>query len=123
MSIILTDKGRRFGGFTNLPWESPPSPTSKSNDPQAFIFSLDHKTRLTCHEQSQVIRCRRNYGVCFGGGYDIYIAQNLSSGSYSNFGHSYGKNEGITNQHYLTGNIENFYFTPSEVEVYQVIKL
>ena len=59
--------------------------------------------------------------MVFGGGSDIYIADNFSGSS--NFS-SYGKNEGITNQpYYLTGNTDSQYFTATEVEVYQVIKL
>ena len=58
-------------------------------------------------------------------GDDICICDNLSSDSYSSCGHSYGKNEGITDEYYLTGNTEadDKYFTPVEVEVYQVTKL
>ncbi len=125
MSVISTEKGRRFGGFTNLPWQSSSIGSYKGNDPEAFIFSLDHKTKLTCHQQEKVIYC--GSFVVFGGGlfggHDIYIADNFS-GSYSNCGVSYGKNEGITDQHYLTGNEWNTHpFTPTELEVYQVIKL
>ena len=54
---------------------------------------------------------------------DIYIADNLASNSYSKIS-SYGRNEGITNQpYYLTGNTDSTSFQPTEVEVYQVIKL
>ncbi len=58
-------------------------------------------------------------------GNDIYIADNLGSSSKSEISHSYGKNEGITNQpYYLTGNTgSSTSFQPTEVEVYQVIKL
>ena len=118
MAFISTDKSRRFGGFTTLPWDSPSSGTYKGNDPQAFIFSLDHQTKLTCNNQSSVIYCRNNYGVIFGGN-DIYITDNLESNSGSNCS-CYGKNEGITNKFYLTGNTNDIYFTPVEVEVYQV---
>ena len=60
--------------------------------------------------------------MTFGGGSDIYVEDNFSSDS-SSMCISYGKNEGITNRHFLTGNTENEYFLPTEVEVYQVIKL
>lgn len=122
MSIILTDKGRRFGGFTNLPWESPSSSILKANDPQAFIFSLDHKKKLTCHNQYNVMICHSNSGVCFGAGLDIFIKDKFSySHSYCT---SYGEKEGIFDSPFLTGNTgENKTFTPVEVEVYQVMKL
>ncbi len=103
-----------------MSWDS--SDTWKANDPQAFIFSLDHKTKLTCHDQQYVIYCGISQAVYFGYS-DIIIYDNLASGSFSSCC-SYGKNEGIAEEpYYLTGNTEDCYFTPTEVEVYQVVKL
>jgi hypothetical protein len=123
ITFIKTNKSRVFGGFTTLNWDSTTN-NYKTNDPQAFIFSLDTKTKLTCHNQNYVIYCNSSYGPTFGGGHDIWISNNWDSGTYSNCGYSYGKNENITSPYYLTGNTDNSYaFTPVEVEVYQVLKV
>jgi hypothetical protein len=125
ITFIKTNKSRVFGGFTNLEWESPSSGTPKANDPQAFIFSIDTKTKLTCHDQRYVIYCNSSYGPTFGNGCDMAISNNWdSNNTHSNCGVSYGKNENITSKYYLTGITYNSTkFTPVEVEVYQVLKL
>jgi hypothetical protein len=65
--------------------------------------------------------CNANYGVTFGGGFDIYVANNLSGIQCYSDCSTYGKNEGITDKHYLTGNSKNnLKFQPTEVEVYQL---
>jgi hypothetical protein len=121
ITIIKTNKSRVFGGFTTLDWDS--TTGYKANDLQAFIFSLDTKTKLTCHDQNRVIHCYSSNGPTFGGGADIYISNNWGS-SYSKCGHSYGRNENITSPTYLTGNTDDSTpFTPVEVEVYKVLKL
>ena len=63
-----------------------------------------------------------SYGPVFGGGFDIYIANNAksSSSSYSNFGYSYRAPSGYS---YGNTKIKNllagsYKFTPDEVEVF-----
>jgi hypothetical protein len=122
ITFIKTNKSRVFGGFTTLDWDST-SNGFKTNDPQAFIFSLDTKTKLTCNDQDRVIHCYSSNGPVFGW-WDICITNNWDSNTSSKCGYSYGKNENITSPHYLTGNTDNSTaFSPVEVEVYKVLKL
>lgn len=128
ITLCKTTSSKVFGGFTNLDWDS--TSGFKGNDPQAFIFSIDHKIKLTCHDQNKVINCRSIFGPTFGGGdisienYRGSISTNSSSysDSYSLCGISYGKNENITSKFYLIGYANHSYnFIPEEIEVYSVI--
>lgn len=68
-----------------------------------------------------------NYGPTFGGGHDIYIANNAGSNanSYNNLGHTYVQ---VAGYKYQAGNTKNllagtYTYTPQEVEVfYQTYK-
>jgi hypothetical protein len=117
ITIIKATNGMRFGGYTTLLWE-PSIGTWKGNDPNAFIFSLDKKLKLTCNDQDYVIHSNSDYGPIFGAGFDIMVNPDFSSISSSNTPHSYGKNEGVE-RYCLTG--DNSDFTPEEIEVYQII--
>lgn len=123
ITIIKSTIGRIFGGYTTLDWLSPPTSMYDAylgNDPDAFIFSIDNKTKLTCNYQERVICCNINYGPTFGDGFDIHVKDNLTCQSSSTIGYSYGKNEKITSYTHLTGNTASAQFTPEEVEVYSV---
>jgi hypothetical protein len=116
ITFIKTLEGRRFGGYSNLSWQ-PSSGMWLSDDASAFVFSLDHKSKFTCNDQSFVIHSNSDYGPIFGAGFDLAIFPDFSGDSYSNFPHSYGKNEGAE-QLLLTGGECNF--TPIEIETYLV---
>jgi hypothetical protein len=117
ITIIKATNGMRFGGYTTLLWE-PSSGTWKGKDPNAFIFSLDKKLKLTCNDQDYVIHNNSEYGPIFGAGFDIMVNTDFSNNCSSNTPHSYGKSEGVE-RYCLTGNSYNF--TPEEIEVYQII--
>jgi hypothetical protein len=118
-----------FGGFTSVYWEvgTQARGTWKS-DPNAFIFSLTNKDnrpikmKIKTNFHQSAIRCHSEYGPTFGGGHDIYVANNanLTMDSVSNLGHSYrhpqydeGTNEAKT---FLAGSFE---FQLDEIEVYK----
>ncbi len=113
ITFIKTVKGKRFGGFTSLNWES--QGEYKMNDTSAFIFSLDYKKKLKNNDQNYIIYNNSAYGPFFGGGDDILIDNGHTKSCSTNLS-SYGMNDGY-NGNYLTGERN---FTPSEVEVYSV---
>ena len=61
---------------------------------------------------------RSGFGPTFGGGYDIYIANNANSNtnSYTNFGHSYSVPSGVQDKTTILAG--TYKFTPDEVEVF-----
>lgn len=92
------------------------------------MFSLRNRDNLKPFK-SPVYRNSHNaiyqnpgYGPTFGGGHDLYIRDNAhsSSGSYSNFGHTYQPPSGYA---YNTAKVKallagNYNFLPTEVEVF-----
>jgi len=69
---------------------------------------------------SRAIYRRLSYGPTFGGGFDIYIANNANSNtnSFSDFGESndYSVPSGVQNKYTILAGSRNF--TPEEVEVF-----
>ena len=65
------------------------------------------------------------YGPTFGGGHDLYIANNANAGtaSYTNFGHTYKPPTGYSYNTVKTKNLlaGTYNFTPSDVEVYYFV--
>ena len=59
-----------------------------------------------------------SYGPTFGGGHDIYIANNANSNtnSYTNFGTYYSVPSGVKDKRTILAGTYNF--TPDEVEVF-----
>ena len=59
-----------------------------------------------------------SYGPTFGGGHNIYIANNANSNtkSYANFGYSYSAPSGVQDKKTILAG--TFKFTPDEVEVF-----
>ncbi|XP_078383091.1 uncharacterized protein LOC144665680 isoform X1 [Oculina patagonica] len=109
-----------FGGYTDIAWDTSSSYGSSSN---AFIFSLRNKEGLgpfkSMVKRSQyAIYKYSGYGPRFGGGADIYIADNANSntGSYTNFGHSYSVPSGVQSGNTILAGTGHF--TPDEVEVF-----
>jgi hypothetical protein len=116
-----------FGGFTAVAWESP-TDSKWEYDRNAFIFSLTNKdnqpVKMKIHSNSHeyAILCYSKFGPIFGGGPDIFIADNAktTTGSYSHLGFAYPHpqyafetNEAMT---FLAGSFE---FQLDEIEVYQ----
>ena len=90
LTIIKSEHGNIFGGFTEEAWDSS---SGCHADPKAFIFSLVNKENKPFKAISKnnvyAICCDSNNGPIFG--YDIHIASDSNSkqNSYSNFGDSY----------------------------------
>jgi len=117
---IIRKSSYVFGGYTDIPWDTRNSYGSTSN---AFIFSLRNKEGLGPFKSmvkipSHAIRKYSSYGPTFGGGHDIYIANNANSNthSYTNFGHSYSVPSGVQDRQTILAG--TYKFTPDEVEVF-----
>ena len=96
--------------------------------PGSFVYALRNNDGLLPfkftlkdeNDQNAINRCS-GCGPIFGGGYDLYIASQAGSNTYSytNFGRTYnlqhGYTSGETNTHSLLSG--RYKFTPSEVEV------
>ena len=90
---------------------------------KAFIFSLENKEGLApfksvVKHESQAIYMEISHGPIFGGGHDIYIADNAGHNvhSYTNFGHSFLAPREVKEK--LTVLAGTYHFTPDEVEVF-----
>ena len=73
--LIESEGKRRFGGFTPIPWSSEKG-FKKDFDKTTFIFSLDYNKIYYLNEPNKAVYHNRNYGPCFGLGFDIGIMGN-----------------------------------------------
>ena len=115
ITIIKTEEGIRFGGYTTKTWNCK---EECKKDDNAFLFSLDKRKKYPIKKGTEcAIYCNNDFGPTFGEGFDLCLCDNYMgvNGSYSYFPTSYGKGN-PTNE--LTNN--NFNFKISEVEVFQV---
>lgn len=118
LTIIETTKGRRFGGYTSVCWDSS---SGWKDDKEAFLFSLDNDKKY------DVIQSK-NYKVYSGSGYGPWF------GDCGNIGLAYEKNYFIGNDSHreyfeykcYSTTVENELsggktFNISKMEVYQII--
>ena len=125
VTVILTDKGYRCGGFITKEWNT--SGEFNKNDTNSFLFSLDRRENYLVNLDEVTNYNDKNYGPSFGKGFDLIIGENAdhllkSDKNYSKFPNSFGDNSYIVNNEnkgLLTGGYENFLV--SEIETYEVI--
>ena len=115
LTLIKTESGKRFGGYTESKWE-PSQITIWKKDEFAFIFSIDKRKRYKTTNPDRSICCNVNDGPCFGYGCDIGIRDNFLSND---------KNFNSTPSTYKTTkkyelNDGEKYFKISELEVYHL---
>ena len=119
VTLISTRNGWRFGGYSDVPWESKFETYNKwdyKNSTNAFIFSINLKKKYNIIREKFAIFCYERYGPTFGAGQDITIRENfLTENNSCSSPSSYGKME---NTNEFNGG-EN-YFIAKEVEVYLV---
>jgi hypothetical protein len=138
LTIIKTDEGYIFGGYTQAKWNSS---NATVIDPNAFIFSFKNamNTQFKSKAQSNCgIVCGSKFGPCFGHNYDANSGINICSYSYdphrstdicvtdqaNTNGNSssgfprYYSNNGNLQQYCLNGGQHNF--VVSEIEVFLV---
>ena len=126
VTVILTDKGYRCGGFVTKEWNK--SGEYNKNDVNSFLFSLDRRENYLVNLEECTNYNDSNYGPTFGKGFDLVIGENAehflkSDKNYSRFPNSSGDNSyiigNINNKGLLTGGYEQFLVR--EIEIYEVI--
>jgi hypothetical protein len=121
ITIVLTTDGFILGGFTPIAWDSSGSWKADTSG-QSFLFSVKNPhnrdfCRFGLQNQQQAILCHSSNGPTFGGGYDLYIANdcNGNANSYTNLGNGYVNNTNIPRTQVFTGQGN---FTVKEIEVF-----
>lgn len=121
--IIESDKGKVFGGFTNIAWKAEPY-WRYHNDPDAFIFSLTHGT---VHHQidnnNSSVGHSMDWFIVFGNstaGDDICIYRGPECQSYCMAESAYDMSNVTTHDRlsYLSGS--NRLFSIVNVELFRV---
>ena len=121
VTVILTDKGFRCGGFITKEWNT--SGEFNKGDVNSFLFSLERKEHFMINHEESSNYNHANYGPTFGRGYDLVVGENVgsllsSNQNWSKFPTSYGTNIDDTIKCALTGGYENFIV--KEIEIYEV---
>jgi hypothetical protein len=123
LTIVLSDRGWIFGGYTTLVWTSrgewPLDPGLKS-----FLFTIGNPDNPSprLFKQSRPadsIYTAPGYGPTFGGGHDLHICDKCSTSksSYSNLGPTYANDARIPANAVLAGERT---FIVKEIEVFEV---
>ena len=118
LTIIETTKGRRFGGYTSVCWDSS---SGWKDDKEAFLFSLDNDKKYdVIQSKNDKVYSGSGYGPWFGSDGNIGLAyeKNYFIGNDShreNFG---DKCYSTTVENELSGGKT---FNISKMEVYQII--
>ncbi len=124
LTIIKSEHGNIFGGFTEKAWNSS---DKFYEDQNAFIFSLVNKEnkpfKAMCTNGAKAIYCLSTHGPTFGGGYDIHIASDSNSNqtSYSNFGYNYKNADYLYGKEAKSILAGSYNFQSLEIEVFASI--
>jgi hypothetical protein len=121
--VVRATNGNVFGGYTDAPWTSNGTWT---HDPNAFLFSLvskDEQQRPVRFVSTGVESTYSNlmFGPTFGGGYDLYIADNANTNtsSYSNLGYTFKHGSFVFGSGEATAFLAgSFSFQVEEIEVF-----
>ena len=94
LSVIQSDNGRIFGGYTSKDWGKKDGNYSYYvEDDQAFIFSFDHKSKLKVKpdQKHEAIRNHHYLLSSFGGSGDLYTydGKSYTKSNYSRLGKSF----------------------------------
>jgi hypothetical protein len=77
--VILTEFGRKIGGFTPLKWAKDAQLTRYSdNSKESFIFSLTHNDKFALMYPGYAIYNYNGFGPIFGDGYDLYVCNDAN---------------------------------------------
>ena len=110
--FVKTTKGRRFGGYSSIPWKDLNGGFNR--DEKNFIFSLDKQKKYSIIKPEKAIQTHPSY-FAFGSGSDFLVNNNCTSNNIS-----YNNNAGAYN---TTENYElngEYNYTVSSYEVYQI---
>jgi hypothetical protein len=122
VTIILTNAGYIFGGFTPIAWDSS-SGYKADNTGQSFVFSLKNPRNtepkiFALSNASQAIYCGSSLGPAYGNR-DIEVADHCDQNAKSctNIGVDYRNDTGIDGKQVLTG---EYNFQVKEIEVFTI---
>jgi hypothetical protein len=77
--VILTEFGRKIGGFTPLKWAKVAQLTRYTDDSkESFIFSLTHNDKFALKYPAYAIKNCDCFGPIFGDGYDLYVCNDAN---------------------------------------------
>ena len=112
--FIETTKGYKFGGYTELQWDSN---SGNKTDKSTFIFSFNNKEKYTARNNNASIYCGSSEGPRFGYNWpEIYLNGSLNKGqSYSNSGNTFVLGRKLTNG--------EEYWDVKELEVHKITYL
>ena len=119
ITIALTTKGYKFGGFTSLSWKNPNNGPGKNKyyeDKNAFIFSLNNKKKYYPKiDRNDPVCMWSDRGPSFGGGNDFTLNNNClhNNNSYNNCPNTFQ-----TGKYELNGGEHNY--TVKDYEVYSI---
>ena len=119
LTLFKTDDGRVCVGYTSASWDSS---NKYKNDPESFLFSLDHKKVFKVKIAERTIYCGSALVPCFG--YDAALRANsypfndkdMSRSSSSSM--TFGDLKDQDGNSMLTG--KNDLFTAVEIETFAV---
>lgn len=113
LTIVQTEHGRRFGGYTSISWDK--NLSNYYSKGVNFLFSLDTRKFYLNSSGSNHTYHNNSYGPTFGGGHDFYI----SSGCLSNqSSYSSRSNYDMSSSYELNGGIQSFKVI--DYEVFQI---
>ena len=118
VTIIETTKGKRFGGYTSLSWDSS---SLWKNDKEAFLFSLDNDKKYDVIQDAEYkVYSNTGFGQWFGDSGNIGLAyeKNYFIGNDTHRENFANKCYSTTVENELSGGKT---FNISKMEVYQVI--
>ena len=125
LTVALTTKGYKFGGFTKLSWKNPDNEKGKKEfidrifyeDSGAFIFSLNKRKKYypNIQRKNRAVCMWNNRGPSFGAGNDLTLHNNClhNNNSYNSCPYTYE-----TEKYELNGG--EYHFTVKDYEVYLV---
>ena len=118
LTLILTQDNWKFGGFTDMGWQSFTNPGALiiKSSPKIFIFSLNKKKKYLSQQKEGSIFSQGILGPSFGTK-DFSLKDNcFSEKSFCNFPSSFGNEKDGKNE--FNGGKQDFIM--KEVEVYLV---
>lgn len=86
LTVIKSDSGNVFGGYTDIPWDSPSSSKKIKKNGNSFVFSLrddNSIVKLQNMGNEEVVHDKKRH-VCFR--YAIYVKNNCNKNSKSSTG-------------------------------------
>jgi hypothetical protein len=125
ITIVETEQGRVFGGYTHVRWERDIGAYKRDTDRvESFLFRMTRDgseiaKRYPIANKQYAIYCHKNYGPTFGNQHDLHICDNCNevANSYTTCGTAYsggGSEEDI----YFNGTRN---FKVKEIQVFEIL--